>query len=653
MGVFPWSAVLGQERLKLALLLCAVDPAVGGVLVRGPRGVAKTTLARAFAELLPGRFVELPLGATEERVTGSLDLGKALGQGEVQFAPGLLARAHDGVLYVDEVNLLPDALVDLLLDAAATGQNVVERDGVSHVHAARFVLVGTMNPEEGELRPQLLDRFGLSVEADGVLAPAARTEVVLRRLAFERDPDAFAATFAGEQRELIQRCHASRQRARSLPFAGPGVAHAAELCHAAGVDGVRADLAMLRAARAHAAWHEHGEILASDVDAVAELALSHRRRTPSPGSGQPGPGQPSGQGGPGSPRGGPLDRAQAKSTPIARNAPPSASSRPGSGASDGSERAPAAASAQVAGEPAAPAETTPATSPDAGGPRGSNAEQNPGRGPGRGALKPVAVRSSEPSPLPPWFLGFRRPARARAQVPLQRRIRGAHYGGDGAIDWFATLARTLANASRSPSLASSPSSSSAGEGHGEPSRAAERWRAPFALADLRRRPRRLALGGSWVLALDCSASMLHSGALSLAKGVARAIAARGARVTARVALVSFGGLDVRIEVGSTRERGAIGSAIAALGAAGGTPLRRAVQLGLELADPVRPSPDQRFFLFTDGRTREDLAGLASAHPRTQVTVIDCERGPVRLDRTRRLAESLDARYVHVDWLALT
>src|SRR5688572_16794232 len=187
--VFPWSAVIGQERLKTALLLCAIDPAIGGVLIRGPRGVAKTTLARAFAELLPGRFVELPLGATEERVTGTLDLGKALAHGTVHFSPGLLARAHEGVLYVDEVNLLPDALVDLLLDAAASGRNVIERDGISHSHDARFVLLGTMNSEEGELRPQLADRFGLCADAAADLRPSERTEIALQRLEYERDPE--------------------------------------------------------------------------------------------------------------------------------------------------------------------------------------------------------------------------------------------------------------------------------------------------------------------------------------------------------------------------------------------------------------------------------------------------------------------------------
>src|SRR5688572_1520384 len=219
--VFPWSAVIGQERLKRALLLCAIDPAIGGVLVQGPRGVAKTTLARAFAELLPGRFVELPLGATEERVAGSLDLGKALGQGEVQFSPGLLALAHDGILYVDEVNLLPDALVDLLLDAAASGTNVVERDGVSHVHAARFVLVGTMNPDEGELRPQLLDRFGLCVSALPLASAEERAQIVVQRLSFERDPERFVADFAAEQQALRERCGRARERAAALDFDGP------------------------------------------------------------------------------------------------------------------------------------------------------------------------------------------------------------------------------------------------------------------------------------------------------------------------------------------------------------------------------------------------------------------------------------------------
>jgi magnesium chelatase subunit I len=278
-AIYPWSAVVGQESLKRALLLCAIDPSIGGVLVQGPRGVAKTTLARALGELMLGRFVELPLGATEERVTGTLDLNTVLRDGRVEFSPGLLARAHQGVLYVDEVNLLPDPLVDLLLDAAATGHNAVERDGISHAHAARFVLVGTMNPEEGELRPQLTDRFGLSVSAEHDIRPYERAEIVTRRLEFERDPAGFLALYADAQAQLLARCQAARERTATIALAGTGLELVAERCYGAHVEGVRADLAMLRAARAHAAWHERAAISAEDVDAVAELALAHRRRS--------------------------------------------------------------------------------------------------------------------------------------------------------------------------------------------------------------------------------------------------------------------------------------------------------------------------------------------------------------------------------------
>lgn len=283
--VYPWSAVVGQERLKLALLLCAIDPGIGGVLVRGPRGVAKTTLARALAAFVPGRFVELPLGATEERVTGTLDLARALRDQAVAFAPGLLASAHDGVLYVDEVNLLADPLVDVLLDAAASGVNVVERDGVSHAHPARFVLIGTMNPEEGELRPQLTDRFGLAVAAEAEISPDERREIVVRRLAFEADPPAFVARHAAAQAALADRCRLARARLTAIPLDDAALADVGSRCLAAGVEGVRADLAMLRAARAHAAWEGRDAIAADDVAAVAELALAHRRPDGAPPDG--------------------------------------------------------------------------------------------------------------------------------------------------------------------------------------------------------------------------------------------------------------------------------------------------------------------------------------------------------------------------------
>ena len=280
--LFPFSAITGQPDLCTALLLAALDPQIGGVLVEGPRGTAKSTAARALAELLPGApFVTLPLGASLEHVVGTLDLQQALAGNAVRFAPGLLARAHEGVLYVDEINLLPDALVDVLLDAAASGVNAVERDGISHRHAARFVLVGTMNPEEGSLRPQLLDRLGLCVRLKNVAEVAERQSIVRARLAFDADPVAFRARFAEPQKRLETQLATASQRLRGLAeweLSDAVLNAAGALCIAAQVDGMRADLVMLRAARAFAAWHDAPQVLPEHVDAVAELVLVHRRK---------------------------------------------------------------------------------------------------------------------------------------------------------------------------------------------------------------------------------------------------------------------------------------------------------------------------------------------------------------------------------------
>ncbi|WP_271410470.1 ATP-binding protein [Pseudomonas sp. Q1-7] len=286
---FPLSAVVGADELKLALQLAAIDPAIGGVLIEGPRGMAKSTLARGIADLLEdASFVTLPLGASEERIVGTLDLDAALGEGRARFSPGVLAKAHGGVLYVDEVNLLPDHLVDLLLDVAASGVNLVERDGISHRHAARFVLIGTMNPEEGELRPQLLDRFGLKVLQDGQPQPAERAEIVRRRLAFDADPQAFVARWHTEQQALAERCRNARTRLAGIPLDDAALDEIARRCFAAGVDGLRADLVWLRAARAHAAWRGAARIEAEDLDAVEHFALAHRRtHTPPPAAQAP------------------------------------------------------------------------------------------------------------------------------------------------------------------------------------------------------------------------------------------------------------------------------------------------------------------------------------------------------------------------------
>ncbi|HEX2894317.1 MAG TPA: VWA domain-containing protein [Marmoricola sp.] len=315
---YPFSAVVGSttepnsNSMALALILSTISPEIGGVLVRGEKGTAKSTIVRALAAVLPPieviegdrfssdprdprspdgpfpadaptvvrpvRLVELPVGATEDRVLGSLHLERALSEGRAEYEPGLLARAHRGILYVDEVNLLHDHLVDLLLDAAAMGRSTVERDGVSVEHAARFVLVGTMNPEEGELRPQLLDRFGLTVEVAAPRDPATRVEVVRRRMAYDADPDAFVAAYAEDERRLTERIVDAQARVGSVELDDAALLTIAEICAAFDVDGLRADLVTARAAVAHAAWHGRDRVTRADIRAAARLALPHRRR---------------------------------------------------------------------------------------------------------------------------------------------------------------------------------------------------------------------------------------------------------------------------------------------------------------------------------------------------------------------------------------
>ena len=273
---FPFTAVVGHDDVKLALVLAAAEPAIGGVLLRGQKGSAKTTLARGLAALLPGHapFVELPVGATEDRLIGSIDLAAALTGGDVRFAPGLLAAAHGGVLYVDEVNLLPDHLVDVLLDVAASGVNRVEREGLSHQHPSRFVLIGSMNPEEGDLRPQLLDRFGLAADVAASIDPAERAEAVTRRMAFDADPPSFAARWRAQ--EDLQRA----TLAGATPAAVPAdlLHRISALCVSVGAEGLRADLVICRAAAALAGLEGRAEATVDDVRRVAPLALAHRRR---------------------------------------------------------------------------------------------------------------------------------------------------------------------------------------------------------------------------------------------------------------------------------------------------------------------------------------------------------------------------------------
>ena len=310
---FPFAAVVGHDDLRLALLLNAVHPAIGGVLVRGEKGTAKSTVVRALAGLLPelavvdgcrfacdpvapdpdcpdaphrdvvahhrpARLVELPVGATEDRLIGSLDLERALTEGVRAYQPGLLAGAHRGVLYVDEVNLLHDHLVDLLLDAAAMGRAHVERDGVSVSHAASFLLVGTMNPEEGELRPQLLDRFGLTVRVAAARDVSVRAEVIRRRLAFEADPTGFAARWAAADRAFAEQIATARTALPGVVLPDLEVRRIAAVCASFEVDGMRADLVVARTALANAAWRGAAEVAEQDVAVGVRLALPHRKR---------------------------------------------------------------------------------------------------------------------------------------------------------------------------------------------------------------------------------------------------------------------------------------------------------------------------------------------------------------------------------------
>jgi magnesium chelatase subunit I len=326
--VFPFSAIVGQDELKLALLAAAIDPRIGGVLVFGDRGTGKSTAVRALAALLPpmrvvvdcrygcapderaswceqcqSRFatarpsarlvpvpvVDLPLGSTEDRVLGALNLEQALSSGVRAFEPGLLAQANRGFLYIDEVNLLEDHLVDLLIDVAASGVNVVEREGLSVRHPARFVLVGSGNPEEGELRPQLLDRFGLSVEIHTPQDLDQRIEIVRRRDQFEREPQAFLAAWEGQDAALRRRITSARRRLPQVEVTDEALRWAAQLCMLVGTDGLRGELTLMRAARAVAALHGRAQVDRAQMIQVAPPALRHRlRRDPmdEAGSGQ-------------------------------------------------------------------------------------------------------------------------------------------------------------------------------------------------------------------------------------------------------------------------------------------------------------------------------------------------------------------------------
>ncbi|WP_051222788.1 VWA domain-containing protein [Conexibacter woesei] len=602
---FPLTAILAQDDLVTALLLCAVDPALGGVLVRGERGTAKTTAVRALAALLPEQdvalgcpygvapgepcpcgerhdgvarrsapMVELPLGATLERVVGALDVRRALAAGEAVFEPGLLAAAHRGVLYADEVNLLPDAAVDVLLDVAASGVNVVERDGQSVRHAARFLLVGTMNPEEGELRPQLLDRFGLGIEVHAPGEPAQRTEVVRRRLRFDADPAAFVAEHAGEEAALARRLTAARDALPGVALPDRQLVRITTLCARLNVDGLRADLACTRAALALAALDGADEVQDHHVERAAALALTHRlRRDPL------------------APPPSPQTVSDALADQDADEGPQPPSDGPsGGGPSGGGDAGDADASR--------PALTY----------RGSDDLDR------RFGGEPAPAEPEAGVPAPPIRLDARRRAatagrRARAQgtgVVVDARA------GDDDIAILPTLVAARGAAVQ-----------------------------PHHLRSARREGRQ---GALVVLCVDASGSMGARKRMALVKGTALALLGDAYQRRDRVALVTFRGTGAQLPLAPTGAIDHAAAALRALPTGGRTPIAAGLRLAADVVRRERlrePGRAAVVVLVSDGRSNagEDPAQAAALLARQDVhlLVVDGEQGHVRLGGARRIA----------------
>jgi magnesium chelatase subunit D len=577
-GVFPFTAIVGQEALGEALLACAVDPRIGGVLVRGERGTAKSTAVRALAPLLPDvevvagcRFnadpleaaacpdgphddadavrrpvalVELPVGATADRLLGSLDLDRALRDGVAAFEPGLLAAAHRGILYADEVNLLPDHLVDVLLDAAAMGRAHVEREAISVSHPARFLLVGTMNPEEGELRPQLLDRFGLSVDVAASPDPAQRVEVVRRRLAFDADPDALRARFAADEAALAQRVAAARERLASVVLDDRTLLLIAGICARLGVDGMRADIVCAQAARALAALDGDDAVGEDHVRRAARLALAHRRRRgplEAPGlddaeleqamdearGDDPDPEPPSGDGGGDSSRNGSPTTAGGDG----RSGEPERAGSAEHAASRGEEPRGLRAAADAAPHPHAPA------------PERVDAPGSAGRAP---SLSLAGVGHGA--------AGRRSRATGAEGQPIDSRP------PSGAVSDLAIAASLRAAAARR-ALSDGP---------------------PLAHADLREHVRAGREGNLVVFCVDASGSMGARRRMAAVKGAILGLLLDAYRRRDRVALVTFRGAGAEVVLAPTGSIERAAAVLGALATGGATPLAAGLHRAAEL-----------------------------------------------------------------------
>ncbi|MFC0032887.1 VWA domain-containing protein [Micromonospora chaiyaphumensis] len=745
MTSYPFSAVLGMDEMRLALLLNAVSPAVGGVLVRGEKGTAKSTAVRALAGLLPpvdrvatcrfacdpaapdpgcpdgphpagsaaerrpARLVELPVGAAEDRVVGSLDLEKALAEGVRAYEPGLLAAAHRGVLYVDEVNLLHDHLVDLLLDAAAMGRCHVEREGVSVSHAARFLLVGTMNPEEGELRPQLLDRFGLTVEVAASRDPAVRAEVVRRRLAADADPAGFAAGWAEADAEVARRVAAARRRLSRVALPDAALRQIAEVCAAFDVDGMRADIVTARTAVAHAAWEGRDRVTADDVRVAARLALPHRRRrdpfdTPGldeqrldealrrareqhpdddpDGGPEGGPGPDGGPGGGPGPDGGP---GGGSSGPRAGNGPEGsgdggvdpdgpgrsaramgdAGGRDRSGTSDGAgrDRSGTSDDARHSGSPDDAGGTGrdgrwPANGRTGDGTSEDLSDQDrPGDG-RSGDGRPRVGRPGDPGGAegkPGSVVAPDRGLRARLftapgvgeGVPGRRsRARTGRGRTTGA-----RVPAGRAGALHLPATvrAAAPHQAARGRGGG-----------PLRLrpSDVREAVREGREGNLVVFVVDASGSMGARERMSTVKGAVLALLTDAYQRRDKVAVVAFRGTGAQTLLPATSSVLAASTRLAELPTGGRTPLAEGLLAAADLLRVERLRDPKRrplVLVVTDGRATAgprplDRAARAAgvlAATGAPCVVVDCESGPVRLHLARRLAAQLHAPHHHL------
>ncbi|MEU5511396.1 putative cobaltochelatase [Streptomyces fungicidicus] len=645
---FPFTAVVGQDDLRLALLLNAVSPAVGGVLVRGEKGTAKSTAVRALSALLPevdvvpgcrfscdpgspdpacpdgphapgasgsrpARMVELPVGASEDRLVGALDIERALSEGVKAFEPGLLADAHRGILYVDEVNLLHDHLVDLLLDAAAMGASYVEREGVSVRHASRFLLVGTMNPEEGELRPQLLDRFGLTVEVAASREPDQRVEVVRRRLAYDDDPAGFAARWAGEEASVRQRVVAARALLPSVRLGDGALRQIAATCAAFEVDGMRADIVMARTATALAAWAGRSDVLAEDVRQAALLALPHRRRR------------------------NPFDAPGLDEDKLDETLEEFGGQDPGDGDDDPDDPGPG------------------------GGPGGQPEPGDAPGGDGDTAARPEAGEGGEPRPS-----GAGEQSPVRAAEPFRAKVLSVPGLGEGAAG-RRSRARTehgRTTGARRPRGALTKLHLAATVRAAAPHQRARGRSGPGLVVrrdDLRQATREGREGNLVLFVVDASGSMAARQRMGAVKGAVLSLLLDAYQRRDKVGLVTFRGSAAEVALPPTSSVDAAAARLESLPTGGRTPLAAGLLRAHEvlrverLRDPARRA---LVVVVTDGRATggPEPVALASraarlfAAEQVASVVVDCESGPVRLGLAGRLADELGGTGVTLDEL---